>query len=258
MLSGDDMAISFTEYMVALRASGLPGPTRSLALWIAARCANDWAVTRETIVSDSGFSRATVARAIEHLETTGWLKRTSSRKGNRYELMIPEQSDGLAESPLRENDRLTENLSRAQSELTEGLTENPLRENDRLTESLSRAQSEPTKGSQRAYAWAQSEPIYTRTKQEPKNNKNLAPARAREDDPATISHLNANQGLLWRWVTALVSTPKGKKEVSKTRLYVKADGSIYKDLVISDLMSSERMFERYRPLFVQLRAEGRI
>lgn len=50
------MAISFTDYMVALRASGLPRNYRGIALWIATRCANDWAVTRETIVSDSGFS----------------------------------------------------------------------------------------------------------------------------------------------------------------------------------------------------------
>lgn len=257
------MAVSFTEYLVALRSSGLPGPTRSLALWIAARCANDWAVTRETIVGDSGFSRATVARAIEHLETTGWLKRTSNRKGNRYELMIPEQSEGLTESPLQENDRITESPQKAQSEPTEGLTESPLRENDELTENLLRAQSEPAKGSQRAYAGAHSEPIYIRTKQEPKNNKNPAlartPAYAREEyDPATISHLSANQGLLWRWVSALLETPKGKAEVSKTKLYVKSDGVIYKDLIISDLMSSERVFERFRPLFVQLRAEGRI
>lgn len=256
------MAVSFTEYMVALRSSGLAGPTRSLALWIAARCANDWAVTRETIVGDSGFSRATVARAIEHLETTRWLKRTSSRKGNRYELMIPEQPEGLTESPLQENDRITESLQRAQSEPTEGLTESPLRENDGLTENLLRAHSEPTKGSQRAYAWAHSEPIYIRTKQEPKNNKNPAlartPAYAREDDPSTISHSNTNQTLLWTWVKALLTSPKGKAEVSKEKHYVRADGSIYTEMVVTDLMTSERMFERFRPLFVQLRAEGRI
>ena len=91
------MAVSFTDYMVALRSSGLPGPARSVALWIATRCANDWLVTTETIAGDSGFSKATVKRHIATLELMGWIKRRSDRiRGNRYELLIPNTS--LAQS----------------------------------------------------------------------------------------------------------------------------------------------------------------
>lgn len=84
------MSISFTDYMVALRSSSLPGPVRSIALWIASRCSNGWPVTRETVAEDSGFSRSTVTRSIAELCEKGWLVPTRNRRlGNSYELSIP-------------------------------------------------------------------------------------------------------------------------------------------------------------------------
>lgn len=250
------MAISFTDYMVALRASGLPGNYRGIALWIATRCANDWAVTRETIVSDSGFSRATVARAIEYLESAGWLKRMSSRKGNRYELRIPTDTKDQSES----TEGSQRAYARAQSEPTQGLTESLSRVNDRLTTSPSKAQREPTEGSQRAHARAQSEPIYTRTIQEHKNNKNPACARtpAREGDAATIKHSDLSQIQLWGWVKELEKDPDAKAEVLKFKFYRTSTGGIYKDAFVTALLSSERLFESFRPWFVRLQAEGKL
>lgn len=250
------MAISFTDYMVALRASGLPGNYRGIALWIATRCANDWAVTRETIVSDSGFSRATVARAIEYLESAGWLKRMSSRKGNRYELRIPTDTKDQSES----TEGSQRAYARAQSEPTQGLTESLSRVNDRLTTSPSKAQREPTEGSQRAHARAQSEPIYTRTIQEHKNNKNPACARtpAREGDAATIKHSDLSQTQLWGWVKELEKDPDAKAEVLKFKFYRTSTGGIYKDAFVTALLSSERLFESFRPWFVRLQAEGKL
>ena len=250
------MSISFTDYMVALRASGLPGNYRGIALWIATRCANDWAVTRETIVSDSGFSRATVARAIEYLESAGWLKRMSSRKGNRYELRIPTDTKDQSES----TEGSQRAYARAQSEPTQGLTESLSRENDRLTESPSRAHSEPTEGSQRAYARAQSEPIYTRTIQKHKNNKNPARACAhtREGDAATIKHSDLSQTQLWGWVKELEKDPGAKAEVLKFKFYRTSTGGIYKDAFVTALLSSERLFEHFRPWFERIKAEGRL
>lgn len=249
------MAISFTDYMVALRASGLPGNYRGIALWIATRCANDWAVTRETIVSDSGFSRATVARAIEYLESAGWLKRMSSRKGNRYELRIPTDTKDQSES----TEGSQRAYARAQSEPTQGLTESLSRVNDRLTTSPSKAQREPTEGSQRAHARAQSEPIYTRTIQEHKNNKNPACARtlAREGDAATIKHSNLNEGLLARWVRELVKVPDAKEEILKLS-FQKSPGEVYQAMFVTSLYTSEALFERFRPWFVRLQSEGRL
>lgn len=249
------MAISFTDYMVALRASGLPGNYRGIALWIATRCANDWAVTRETIVSDSGFSRATVARAIEYLESAGWLKRMSSRKGNRYELRIPTDTKDQSES----TEGSQRAYARAQSEPTQGLTESLSRVNDRLTTSPSKAQREPTEGSQRAHARAQSEPIYTRTIQEHKNNKNLTCARtpAREGDAATIKHSNLNEGLLARWVRELVKVPEAKEEILRLK-FQKAPGEVYQTMFVTSLYTSEALFERFRPWFVRLQSEGRL
>ena len=84
------MAVSFTEYMVALRGSDLTGSTRSIALWVASRCSDGWPVTREMIADDSGFSRATVTRAVTELCDRGWLVPTRNRRqGNSYELAIP-------------------------------------------------------------------------------------------------------------------------------------------------------------------------
>ena len=135
------MSISFTDYMVALRSSSLPGPVRSIALWIASRCSNGWPVTRETVAEDSGFSRSTVTRSIAELCEKGWLVPTRNRRlENSYELSIPKSLSAHSE-PTVGSERA---YQKAQSE--------PLRE------SLS-AQSEPTVGSERAYKKAQREPI---------------------------------------------------------------------------------------------------
>ena len=210
------MAIAFMDYMIALRASGLSGPTRSVALWVATRCANGWPVTIETIAMDSGFSAATVKRHLVILETSGWLSRQTDRnKGNRYELQIP-------------------------------------------TSSL--AQSEPTDGSERANRMAQSEPTYIRTIQEHKNNKNPAQACAhtREEDAATIRHSDLNQTQLWEWVRELEKDPDAKAEVLKFKFYRTSTGGIYKDAFVTALLSSERLFESFRPWFVRLQAEGKL
>ena len=210
------MAIAFMDYMIALRASGLSGPTRSVALWVATRCANGWPVTIETIAMDSGFSAATVKRHLVILETSGWLSRQTDRnKGNRYELQIP-------------------------------------------TSSL--AQSEPTDGSERANRMAQSEPTYIRTIQEHKNNKNPAPACAhtREGDAATIKYSDLSQTQLWGWVKELEKDPDAKAEVLKFKLYRTSTGGIYKDAFVTALLSSERLFEHFRPWFERIKAEGRL
>lgn len=84
------MAIAFFDYVAALRESDLPGPVRSVAFWIASRCANGWPVTRETVAADSGFSRATVTRAISELREKGWLVSDRNRRqGNSYQVSIP-------------------------------------------------------------------------------------------------------------------------------------------------------------------------
>ena len=210
------MAIAFMDYMIALRASGLSGPTRSVALWVATRCANGWPVTIETIAMDSGFSAATVKRHLVILETSGWLSRQTDRnKGNRYELQIPTSSF---------------------------------------------AQSEPTDGSERANRMAQSEPTYIRTIQEHKNNKNPAQACAhtREEDAATIRHSDLNQTQLWEWVRELEKDPDAKAEVLKFKFYRTSTGGIYKDAFVTALLSSERLFESFRPWFVRLQAEGKL
>lgn len=201
-------------------------------------------------MSDSGFSRATVARAIEYLESAGWLKRMSSRKGNCYELRIPIEAKAQSE-PAEGSQRA---YVRAQSEPTQGLTESLSRVNDRLTENPSKAQSEPTEGSQRAYVRAQSEPIYTRTIQEHKNNKNLACAR--EEDAATIKHSDLNQTQLWGWVRELEKDPEAKAEVLKCRYYRTSSGEVRKDVFVTALLSSEKLFEHFRPWFVRLQSEG--
>lgn len=228
------MPVVFTDYMLALRSSGLPGPTRSVALWIATRCANDWSVTTEMIAGDSGFSPATVKRHVVTLESMGWLKRQSDRiKGNRYELLIPD-------------------ISLAQSE--------PSTSKGWLRESQQMAQSEPTDGSERANGMAQSEPTYIRTKQEhTKTNKNLARTHARErGDTDGIQYSDLNQGLLWTWVKELEKVPEAKNEVLRFKSYRTPENEIYKNAFVTALLTSERLFEHFRPWFEQLKEEGRI
>ena len=243
------MAIAFMDYMIALRASGLPGPVRSVALWIASRCSNGWSVSLDLIASDSGYSRSTVKRAIDDLEAMGWLTREPDKvKGNSYELLIPFDSKVQGE-PTVGSERTYEKV---QSEPTTG--------NGRFTENLQKVQGEPTVGSERTYEKVQSEPTYIRTIQEHKNNKNLTCARtpAREEDAATIKHSDLSQTQLWGWVKELEKDPDAKAEVLKFKLYRTSTGGIYKDAFVTALLSSERLFEHFRPWFERIKAEGRL
>lgn len=226
------MAIAFFDYVAALRESDLPGPVRSVAFWIASRCANGWPVTRETVAADSGFSRATVTRAISELREKGWLMSDRNRRqGNSYQVSIPR-------------------LLSAQSEPKEAQSE-PLKK------SLS-AQSEPTVGSERAYKKAQSEPTYIRTIQEQQEHpRACARPPAREGDAATIKHSNLNEGLLARWVRELVKVPEAKEEILRLK-FRKAPGEVYQTMFVTSLYTSEALFERFRPWFVRLQSEGRL
>ena len=239
------MAIAFMDYMIELRASGLPGPTRSVALWVATRCANGWPVTIETIAMDSGFSVATVKRHLSILETSRWLSRQTDRnKGNRYDLQIPASS--LAQSEPTDSSERANMMARSELSNPKGW----------LRVSQQMAQSEPTDGSERANMMAQSEPTYIRTIQEHKNNKNLTPARARE--ATGIRHSDVNQGLLWTWVNELEKIPEAKNEVLRFNSYRTPENKIYKNAFVSDLLLSERLFEHFKPWFEQLKEEGRI
>ena len=238
------MAIAFMDYMIALRASGLSGPVRSVALWIASRCSKGWSVSLDLIASDSGYSRSTVKRAIDDLEAMGWLTREPDKvKGNSYELLIPFGSKVQGEPTIGSG----RTYEKVQSEPTTG--------NGRFTESLQKVQGEPTVGSGRTYEKVQSEPTYIRTKQEHKNNKNLACAR--EEDAATIKHSNLNEGLLARWVRELVKVPDAKEEILKLS-FQKSPGEVYQAMFVTSLYTSEALFERFRPWFVRLQSEGRL
>ena len=238
------MAIAFMDYMIALRASGLSGPVRSVALWIASRCSNGWSVSLDLIASDSGYSRSTVKRAIDDLEAMGWLTREPDKvKGNSYELLIPFGSKVQGEPTIGSG----RTYEKVQSEPSTG--------NGRFTESLQKVQGEPTVGSGRTYEKVQSEPTYIRTKQEHKNNKNLACAR--EGDAATIKHSNLNEGLLARWVRELVKVPEAKEEILKLS-FQKSPGEVYQAMFVTSLYTTEALFERFRPWFVRLQSEGRL
>ena len=242
------MAIAFFDYVAALRESDLPGPTRSVAFWIASRCANGWPVTRETVAADSGFSRATVTRAVAELREKGWLVSDRNRRqGNSYQVSIPRFLSAQSE-PATGSERA---YKEAHSEPKEAQSE-PLRK------SLS-AQSEPTVGSERAYKEAQSEPTYIRTIQEQQEHPRVcARTPAREGDAATIKHSDLNQTQLWRWVKKLEKDPDAKAEIFKFRYYRTPSGEVYTDAFVTALLSSERLFESFRPWFVRLQAEGRL
>lgn len=235
------MAIAFFDYVAALRESDLPGPTRSVAFWIASRCANGWPVTRETVAADSGFSRATVTRAVAELREKGWLVSDRNRRqGNSYQVSIPR-------------------FLSAQSEPATG-SERAYKEahSEPLKKSLS-AQSEPTVGSERAYKKAQSEPTYIRTIQEQQEHPRVcARTPAREGDAATIKHSDLNQTQLWGWVRELEKDPEAKAEVLKCRYYRTSSGEVHKDVFVTALLSSEKLFEHFRPWFVRLQSEGRL
>ena len=241
------MAIAFFDYVAALRESDLPGPARSVAFWIASRCANGWPVTRETVAADSGFSRATVTRAISELREKGWLVSDRNRRqGNSYQVSIPRLLSAQSE-PVTGSERA---YREAHSEPKEAQSE-PLKK------SLS-AQSEPTVGSERAYKKAQSEPTYIRTIQEQQEHpRACARTLAREGDAATIKHSNLNEGLLARWVRELVKVPEAKEEILKLN-FRKSPGEVYQAMFVTSLYTTEALFERFRPWFVRLQAEGRL
>lgn len=241
------MAIAFFDYVAALRESDLPGPTRSVAFWIASRCANGWPVTRETVAADSGFSRATVTRAVAELREKGWLVSDRNRRqGNSYQVSIPRFLSAQSE-PATGSERA---YKEAYSEPKEAQSE-PLKK------SLS-AQSEPTVGSERAYKKAQSEPTYIRTIQEQQEHPRVcARTPAREGDAATIKHSNLNEGLLARWVRELVKVPEAKEEILKLS-FQKSPGEVYQAMFVTSLYTSEALFERFRPWFVRLQSEGRL
>ena len=241
------MAIAFFDYVAALRESDLPGPTRSVAFWIASRCANGWPVTRETVAADSGFSRATVTRAVAELRERGWLVSDRNRRqGNSYQVSIPRFLSAQSE-PATGSERA---YKEAHSEPKEAQSE-PLKK------SLS-AQSEPTVGSERAYKKAQSEPTYIRTIQEQQEHPRVcARTPAREEDAATIKHSNLNEGLLARWVRELVKVPEAKEEILKLS-FQKSPGEVYQAMFVTSLYTSEALFERFRPWFVRLQSEGRL
>ena len=241
------MAIAFFDYVAALRESDLPGPTRSVAFWIASRCANGWPVTRETVAADSGFSRATVTRAVAELREKGWLVSDRNRRqGNSYQVSIPRFLSAQSE-PATGSERA---YKEAHSEPKEAQSE-PLKK------SLS-AQSEPTVGSERAYKKAQSEPTYIRTIQEQQEHPRVcARTPAREGDAATIKHSNLNEGLLAQWVRELVKVPEAKEEILKLS-FQKSPGEVYQAMFVTSLYTSEALFERFRPWFVRLQSEGRL
>ena len=241
------MAIAFFDYVAALRESDLPGPTRSVAFWIASRCANGWPVTRETVAADSGFSRATVTRAVAELREKGWLVSDRNRRqGNSYQVSIPRFLSAQSE-PATGSERA---YKEAHSEPKEAQSE-PLKK-------FLSAQSEPTVGSERAYKKAQSEPTYIRTIQEQQEHPRVcARTPAREGDAATIKHSNLNEGLLARWVRELVKVPEAKEEILKLS-FQESPGEVYQAMFVTSLYTSEALFEHFRPWFVRLQSEGRL
>lgn len=252
------MAVSFTEYMVALRGSDLTGSTRSIALWVASRCSDGWPVTREMIADDSGFSRATVTRAVTELCDRGWLVPTRNRRqGNSYELAIPrflsahgERTEGSQRAYKNaQGEHINESLS--------AYGEPNTAHGEHLKESLS-AHSEHTESSQRADKYAHGEHTYTRTEQkQQKHPRACARPPVREGDAATIKHSNLNEGLLARWVRELVKVPEAKEEILRLK-FQKAPGEVYQTMFVTSLYTSEALFERFRPWFVRLQSEGRL
>lgn len=252
------MAVSFTEYMVALRGSDLTGSTRSIALWVASRCSDGWPVTREMIADDSGFSRATVTRAVTELCDRGWLVPTRNRRqGNSYELAIPRFLSAHSEH--------TEGSRRAYKNAQGEHINEPLSAHgepntvhgEHLKESIS-AHGEHTEGSQRADKYAHGEHTYTRTEQKQQEHpRACARTLAREGDAATIKHSNLNEGLLARWVRELVKVPEAKEEILRLK-FRKAPGEVYQTMFVTTLYTSEALFERFRPWFVRLQSEGRL
>lgn len=126
------------------------------------------------------------------------------------------------------------------------------------------AHDEPTEGSQRAYKKAHGEPTYIRTKQEHTKTslaRTSVPVRphARERGVTDgIQYSDLNQGLLWTWVKELEKVPEAKNEVLRFKSYRTPENEIYKNAFVTALLTSERLFEHFRPWFEQLKEEGRI
>lgn len=73
-----------------------------------------------------------------------------------------------------------------------------------------------------------------------------------------IQYSDLNQGLLWTWVKELEKVPEAKNEVLRFKSYRTPENEIYKNAFVTALLTSERLFEHFRPWFEQLKEEGRI
>ena len=218
------MVIPFIDYLTALRASDLPGIPRAIAVWIASRCADGWHVTLRDIVDDSGYSRATVVRAIAELESTGWIIRESDKKrGNQYQIQIP----------CIENDTIGRGKSREVS---------------RSTVSTQKAHSEPTEGSQRAVQKAHSEPTYIRTKQE-QINKNKVPITTSEI--SEIRHKDFSMTDFYQLAQAIFRSKKMTSRVGVA--WLSPGGQLKVESFATALYTDERIFEKYKGLLAEAR-----
>ena len=56
----------------------------------------------------------------------------------------------------------------------------------------------------------------------------------------------------------LEKDPDAKAEIFKFRYYRTPSGEVYTDAFVTALLSSERLFESFRPWFVRLQSEGRL
>ena len=56
----------------------------------------------------------------------------------------------------------------------------------------------------------------------------------------------------------LEKDPDAKTEVLKCRYYRTSSGEVRKDVFVTALLSSEKLFEHFRPWFVRLQSEGRL
>nr|DAG47835.1 MAG TPA: helix-turn-helix domain protein [Bacteriophage sp.] len=219
------MVIQFMEYVTALRASDLPGNQRAVAFWIASRCSNGWSITYDDIVADSGFSRATVVRAIGELEAKGWMLRKSDKKsGNQYETRIPNDEN-----------------QKAHSEPTVG-----------SQRAVQKDQREPTEGSQRAVQKAQSEPTYTRTKQEHIKKHRAPITTSAEND---FRHKDVSNSDCHRMAREISRSKKMTNEVAQINpMWVSREGVLRIDLFATEIYTSERSFERCKGVLMQAKA----
>ena len=250
--------------MGPLDCGDLPGNTRAIAFWIASRCADSWPVTISTIVADSGFSSATVKRAIADLVRLGWIVCQSDRKsGNRYELEIPtlahgESTDGSQRANRIAHSEPSKGNQLAHCEPTDGSQRANRIAHSEPSKGNPLAHHEPTDGSQRANRMAHSEPTYTRTKQEQKEHRACAYACAHAREAATsfLDHDQVDMSKLWSWSRQLILIPEVKKKVLES--FDKGDGTIHLDAFVTALYTTRRVYEQYRPWLEKLAREGRL